>query len=151
VNLINELAARLPSRDESVAPGTILDGEGRVIRVVPAAEFRQPQLPSRGTWRDRRRDKPQRQGRAMRDIVAAVVLWPLFVSAPARGEEMPPPDRPTITPAPLHATMTEAERRLEESKDLLRAMKPSPPPNPDLGYDLTTAIQQRIIEKSLPR
>ena len=87
----------------------------------------------------------------MRDIVAAVVLGPLLVSAPARGEEMPPPDRPTITPAPLHATMTEAERRLEESmgkrrrEDLLRAM------NPDLGYDLTTAIQQRIIEKSLPR
>lgn len=157
VNLINELAARLPSRDESVAPGTILDGEGRVIRVVPAAEFRRPQLPSRGTWRDRRRDKPPRQGRGMRDIVAAVVLGPLLVSAPARGEEMPPPDRPTITPAPLHATMTEAERRLEESmgkrrrEDLLRAMKPSPPPNPDLGYDLTTAIQQRIIEKSLPR
>src|SRR5438034_4220560 len=51
VNLINELAARLPSRDESVAPGTILDGEGRVIRVVPAAVFRRPQLPSPGAWR----------------------------------------------------------------------------------------------------
>src|SRR2546425_10307040 len=76
---------RLPSRDESVAPGTILDGEGRVIRVVPAAEFRRPQLPSRGTWRDRRRDKPPRQGRAMRYIVAAVGLGPLLVSAPAPG------------------------------------------------------------------
>src|SRR5437660_10624810 len=105
---------RLPSRDESVAPGTILDGEGRVIRVVPAAEFRRPQLPSRGTWRDRRRDKPPRQGRAMRYIVAAVVLGPLLVSAPARGEEVPPPGRPTITPAALHAAMAEARRRPQQ-------------------------------------
>src|SRR5438094_8432801 len=97
---------RLPSRDQSVAPGTILDGEGRVIRVVPAAEFRRPQLPSRGTWRDRRRDKPPRQGRGMRDIVAAVVLGPLLVSAPARGEEVPPPEQPTIMPAPVQRDMT---------------------------------------------
>jgi hypothetical protein len=33
-------AVRLPSHDESIAPVTILDGQGRVVRVVPAAEFR---------------------------------------------------------------------------------------------------------------
>ena len=33
-------AVRLPSSDESVAPVTILDSEGQVLRVVSAAEFR---------------------------------------------------------------------------------------------------------------
>jgi len=33
-------AVRLPSADESVAPVTILDAQGRVLRVVAAAEFR---------------------------------------------------------------------------------------------------------------
>jgi hypothetical protein len=31
---------RLPSREEQVSAVTILDGEGRIIRVVPANEFR---------------------------------------------------------------------------------------------------------------
>jgi hypothetical protein len=30
----------LPTQDESIAPVTILDGHGTVVRVVPAAEFR---------------------------------------------------------------------------------------------------------------
>ena len=30
----------LPAQDESVGPVTILDGQGRVVRIVPAAEFR---------------------------------------------------------------------------------------------------------------
>ena len=30
----------LPSSDESIAPVTILDSDGRVLRVVSAAEFR---------------------------------------------------------------------------------------------------------------
>ena len=34
------LAVRLPSHEESIAPVTILDGQGNVVRVVPAAEFR---------------------------------------------------------------------------------------------------------------
>jgi hypothetical protein len=33
-------AFRLPSHDESIAPVTILDGHGSVLRIVPAAEFR---------------------------------------------------------------------------------------------------------------
>ena len=38
---------RLPSYEESIAPVTILDGQGSVVRVVPAAEFRrfQPSSP----------------------------------------------------------------------------------------------------------
>jgi hypothetical protein len=35
-------AVRLPSHEEVVAPVTILDGQGRVMRVVPAHEFRRP-------------------------------------------------------------------------------------------------------------
>ena len=31
---------RLPDHDEPVGPVTILDGQGRVVRVVPAREFR---------------------------------------------------------------------------------------------------------------
>jgi hypothetical protein len=31
---------RLPLREEAIAPVTILDGRGSVVRVVPAAEFR---------------------------------------------------------------------------------------------------------------
>jgi hypothetical protein len=34
-------AVRLPSADESIAPVTILDAHGHVVRVVSAAEFRQ--------------------------------------------------------------------------------------------------------------
>ena len=33
-------AVRLPTHEESIAPVTILDGQGSVVRVVPAAEFR---------------------------------------------------------------------------------------------------------------
>jgi hypothetical protein len=32
---------RLPSDEEPIAAVTILDGQGRVVRVVPASEFRQ--------------------------------------------------------------------------------------------------------------
>lgn len=43
---------------EDVAPVTILDGLGRVVRIVPAAEFRRihgaPERPSRDSWRRRR-------------------------------------------------------------------------------------------------
>ena len=33
-------AVRLPSQEESIAPITILDGQGSVVQVMPAAEFR---------------------------------------------------------------------------------------------------------------
>ncbi len=49
--------------DESVAPVTILDGLGRVIRIVPAKEFRRihgvPGRPTTDSWRRRaQRVKP---------------------------------------------------------------------------------------------
>ena len=49
--------------EESAAPVTILDGLGRVIRVVPAEEFRRirgvPERPKPDMWRRRReRAKP---------------------------------------------------------------------------------------------
>jgi hypothetical protein len=33
-------AVRLPSSDETIAPVTILNAQGHVVRVVPASEFR---------------------------------------------------------------------------------------------------------------
>ena len=36
--VMNEI--RLPSHDEPISAVTILDGQGRVVRVVPAAQFR---------------------------------------------------------------------------------------------------------------
>jgi hypothetical protein len=51
-------AVRLPLRDESIAPVTILDGQGRVVRVVDASEFRRTQPPTGNAWRDRRRARP---------------------------------------------------------------------------------------------
>ena len=32
---------KLPDHEEAISPVTILDGQGRVVRVVPAQEFRQ--------------------------------------------------------------------------------------------------------------
>ena len=34
-------AIKLPNHEEAISPVTILDGQGRVVRVVPAQEFRQ--------------------------------------------------------------------------------------------------------------
>ncbi len=46
---------RLPSHEESIAAVTILDGQGRVVRVVSATEFRRAQgartQPVAGPWR----------------------------------------------------------------------------------------------------
>ena len=44
--------------DEDVAPVTILDGSGRVVRIIPAEEFRRahgvPERPKAGSWRLKR-------------------------------------------------------------------------------------------------
>jgi hypothetical protein len=37
---MNATGVRLPVREEGAAPVTILDGSGRVVRVIPADEFR---------------------------------------------------------------------------------------------------------------
>src|SRR5438094_504426 len=46
----SSIAVRLPSHDEFIAPVTILDGHGSVLRIVPAAEFRRhhPSSPDPG-------------------------------------------------------------------------------------------------------
>ncbi len=48
-------AVRLPSPDETIAPVTIFDGQGHVVRIVPATEFRRPEPAAGGHWRQRRR------------------------------------------------------------------------------------------------
>lgn len=45
------------SSDAVRLPG--LDAQGHVVRVVPATEFRRPQLASRGHWREQRRRLPR--------------------------------------------------------------------------------------------
>lgn len=47
-------AVRLPSHDESIAPVTILDAQGRIIRVVSAEEFRRDRLAATADIRERR-------------------------------------------------------------------------------------------------
>lgn len=48
---------RLPNHDEPIAAVSILDGQGRLVRVVPATEFhRTPMVRARslaGRWRNR--------------------------------------------------------------------------------------------------
>ena len=61
-------AGRRPvAEEESAAPVTILDGLGRVIRVVPAEEFRRihgaPERPKPDMWR-RRRERAKPSGNA---------------------------------------------------------------------------------------
>jgi hypothetical protein len=51
---------KLPSRnDEPIAPVTIFDAEGRVLRVVPAEVFHPPGPAPRAQWHERRR-QPRR-------------------------------------------------------------------------------------------
>ena len=55
---MNPAGQRLAADEESAAPVTILDGLGRVVRIVPAAEFRRihgvPERPTTDNWRRRR-------------------------------------------------------------------------------------------------
>ena len=88
----------------------------------------------------------------MRYVAVLLVAWPLVMSASVGAEPPRPPDRPIVMPQPSTTAVTEAERQLEEfMQKRRREMKLVPPETPDLGYDLSTAIQQRAIEKALPR
>ncbi len=42
---------KLPGHEEPIAPVTILDGDGRVVRVVQASEFRRAAATRTGSWR----------------------------------------------------------------------------------------------------
>jgi hypothetical protein len=53
-------AVRLPWHDdEAIAPVTILDAQGRVVRVVPATELRRAAPVARDHWPERRRRLPR--------------------------------------------------------------------------------------------
>jgi hypothetical protein len=47
------------SDDETIAPVTIYDAEGHVVRVVPALVFHPPGATERGRWHERRRRSPR--------------------------------------------------------------------------------------------
>jgi hypothetical protein len=53
---------RLPSRDEGIAPVTIFDAQGRIVRVVPATELQRPAPISRANRHERRRRVPRLTG-----------------------------------------------------------------------------------------
>ncbi len=60
---MNPAGLNLASDEEGAAPVTILDGLGRVVRIIPAEEFRRihgvPERPTTDHWRRRReRVKP---------------------------------------------------------------------------------------------
>jgi len=60
---MNPADLRLASDEDGAAPVTILDGLGRVVRIIPAEEFRRihgvPERPTTDNWRRRReRVKP---------------------------------------------------------------------------------------------
>jgi hypothetical protein len=66
---MNEI--RLPSHEEPIPAITILDGQGRVVRVVPANEFRRGPMIRRHAIVSRRRG-----GRRMPGESAAAVAVP---------------------------------------------------------------------------
>src|SRR5262249_55049235 len=102
---------RLPSGDETIGPGTILDGQGRLVRVVPAEELRRRHpLPLNGR-RDLRRTPPGGNAGAMRRVAALVVAGPLLMFASAWAAQAPPVRTSVFSP-PLQRTTTEADHRL---------------------------------------
>ena len=62
---MNPAGLRLAANEEGAAPVTILDGLGRVVRIVPAEEFRRihgvPERPTADNWRRRRERVKQRE------------------------------------------------------------------------------------------
>lgn len=52
-------AVRAPEHEDAIAPVTIYDAEGRVLRIVPATEFHRPAAAPRGHWHERRRAIPR--------------------------------------------------------------------------------------------
>ena len=88
--------------------------------------------------------------------IAALTLSLLLSSAPAHAQRVLPLDPPVVLPPVSAAEQRDAERALErmtprpEDKRQGESL-PVGRDNPGLGYDVTTGIQQRAIEKALPR
>ena len=89
-------------------------------------------------------------------IVVLALAWPLL-SAPAHAQRVLPLDPPIVAPPVSGQEQRDAERaagrrttpqRKEQGVD---ETSPVARDNPGLGYDVTTGIQQRAIERALPR
>jgi len=82
-SLVNEI--RLPSHEESISAVTILDGQGRVVRIVPGAEFRRGPIMRRHPIVSRRGGGRNMPGESSAVVAASVQsLEPRDV--PARGQ-----------------------------------------------------------------
>jgi hypothetical protein len=97
-----------------------------------------------------------------------LVLASTCVSSFAFAQQASPPDtdlriqrmqrRPVVLPKPspeqiqadANAAVSSYENRATTGSVLDQATRVNPPPRPDLGYDVTTGIQQRRILDALP-
>jgi hypothetical protein len=156
---------RLPDREETPAPVTIFDGQGRVVRVVPAAEFRRAAVSSvRSTVSDERRGKMA--GKAgMRPVMVTMAMGSLLLAPTlVAAQDAVQPDRPIVYPAPASKNaIGEAEHQLKDfetvrreqqflrDQQLLNEGAPSTLPRPDLGEDVTSGIQRGAIQSVVPR
>ena len=95
--VMNEI--RLPSHDEPISAVTVLDGQGRVVRVVPAVQFRSGPIVLRHPIVSRGNRRGIRA--AMPDSVAVLQA----VAAITRGRMPNVRQRPTNSSvAPAHIT-----------------------------------------------
>jgi hypothetical protein len=95
-------------------------------------------------------------------IAALTLALPLLLSsAPARAQRVLPLDPPVVLPPVSAPELRDAERTLErrtprpeekrQGESIPVGSIPVGGDNPGLGYDVTTGIQQRAIERALPR
>jgi len=84
-------------------------------------------------------------------IAAFSLALPILLSAPAaHAQRVLPLDPPVVLPPVSARELRDAERvtrRPEEKRQ--DASTPVAGDNPGLGYDVTTGIQQRALEKAL--
>jgi len=89
-------------------------------------------------------------------VIALALAWPLL-SAPAHAQHVLPLDRPIVVPPVSGQELRDAEREADRATTGQREEKrldetsPTGRDNPGLSYDVTTGIQQRAIERALPR
>ena len=95
-------------------------------------------------------------------IAALTLALPLLLSsAPVHAQRVLPLDRPVVLPPVSAPELRDAERALERMTPRPEEKRrggsipvgsiPIGGDNPGLDYDVTTGIQQRAIEKALPR
>jgi hypothetical protein len=91
----------------------------------------------------------------IRDTVIALALVSSLLSAPAHAQQVLPLDRPVVLPPVSAPELRDAERLRERTPPPIEEKRLEQSPvgrdNPGLGYDVTTGIQQRTLEKALPR